>query len=120
MNQFKRDKQAVRCVLEQTGGTYFDEISLRAGEGLWPALGDMLEKGEVTVKEEDVPKVGRRKIFRLAGPAKDLKLEGVSPVVEEYVRNSNIGPLNMEPVPLPGKASLDKVDEIMRKASKDD
>lgn len=120
MNQFERDKRAVRTVLEQTGGTYFDEIALRGGEGLWPALGDMLEKGEVTVKEEDVPRVGRRKVFRLVETANVQNIEGVSPAVEEYLRNSNMAPIDMTPAPLPSRASIDKVDEIMRKASKDD
>lgn len=63
--QKELDKQAIRTVLGQTGGTYFDDIALRAGEGLWPALKEMLDGGEVTVAEKDVPRVGRRRIFTL-------------------------------------------------------
>lgn len=60
-----RDKEAVRTILEQTGGTYFDDIALRGGEGLWPALKVLLDNGEVTVADKDIPKVGRRRVFTL-------------------------------------------------------
>lgn len=118
MNQNDRDKRAIRTVLEHTGGAHFDEIALRAGEGLWPVLGEMLDSGEVTVREEDVPRVGRRKVFRLA-EAKNLKMEGVSPAVKDYVLNSKLEPIEMKPVPLPSRETLEKVDQIMRKESDD-
>ena len=124
MNQLQRDKRAVRTVLEQTGGTYFDDIALRGGEGLWPALKEMLDNGEVTVKEEDVPKVGRRRIFRLASSpvvtrndvAEHMTKAGVDPEFAGKVADFVTAPtasLSMEPVAMPTKESLRKVDEII-------
>lgn len=48
MNQMQRDKRAIRTVLEQVGAASFSEIALRAGEGLYPAMREMIDAGEVT------------------------------------------------------------------------
>lgn len=47
MNQMQRDKRAIRHVLELVGPCSFSEIALRAGEGLYPAMREMIHKGEV-------------------------------------------------------------------------
>lgn len=47
MNQMQRDKRAIRHVLELVGPCSFSEIALRAGEGLYPAMREMIDKGEV-------------------------------------------------------------------------
>lgn len=68
--KYRRDREAIRTILSQTGGTYFDEIALRGGEGLWPALGEMLNDGEVLVEDEYVESLGqKRRVFRLKSPA---------------------------------------------------
>lgn len=47
--QFKRDRRAIRKVLELLGTATFQDIALRAGEGLYPSLYLMLEDGEVEI-----------------------------------------------------------------------
>jgi len=47
MNQMQRDKRAIRHVLELVGPCSFSEIALRAGEGLYPAMREMIDNGEV-------------------------------------------------------------------------
>lgn len=47
MNQIQRDKRAIKTVLEQIGQATFLEIKLRAGEGLYPAMRQMIDDGEV-------------------------------------------------------------------------
>jgi len=66
MSQMERDKNAVRTVLKQTGGTYFDDIALRGGEGLWPAVKELHEAGEIIASDEVVPALGKsRRVYRL-------------------------------------------------------
>lgn len=83
MNQMDRDKRAIRVILQQTGGAHFDEIALRGGEGLWPALGELLDEGEVTVKSKHVEKVGDRQVFFLTDKAQILTEEEIQDVLHQ-------------------------------------
>lgn len=47
LSQNQRDKIAIRTVLSQMGRTTFQEIALRAGEGLASPLMEMVQAGEV-------------------------------------------------------------------------
>ncbi len=47
LSQNQRDKIAIRTVLKQMGSTTFQEIALRAGEGLSSPLMEMVQAGEV-------------------------------------------------------------------------
>ena len=42
-----RDKRAIQTVLSMVGPASFAEIALRAGEGLYPAMREMIDAGEV-------------------------------------------------------------------------
>ncbi len=43
----QRDRIAIRTVLSQTGATTYQDIALRAGEGLASPLMEMVQAGEV-------------------------------------------------------------------------
>jgi len=47
LSQNQRDRIAIRTVLSQMGSTTFQEIALRAGEGLSSPLMEMVADGEV-------------------------------------------------------------------------
>ena len=47
LTQNQRDRIAIRTVLSQMGSTTFQEIALRAGEGLSSPLMEMVKEGEV-------------------------------------------------------------------------
>lgn len=47
LTQNQRDKIAIRTVLSQMGSTTFQEIALRAGEGLSSPLMEMVQAGDV-------------------------------------------------------------------------
>lgn len=55
MNQKQRDKRAIRTVLNQLGPATYADIALRAGEGLYQALDEMVQTGEVSTTS-DAPK----------------------------------------------------------------
>ena len=64
MNQMQRDKRAIKTVLKLVGPTTFAEIALRAGEGLYPAMREMIDNGEVMCET-----INDRFVYRL--PSKD-------------------------------------------------
>lgn len=67
MNQYDRDKNAVRTILMQTHGTTMAEILQRGGEGLDKCVHTLVETGQVQVREEYVPGLDRRaNVYRLA------------------------------------------------------
>ena len=47
LSQNQRDKIAIRTVISQMGRTTFQEIALRAGEGLASPLMEMVQAGDV-------------------------------------------------------------------------
>lgn len=130
MNQLQRDMRAVRTVLQQTGGTYRDEIALRAGEELGDAIRTMLESGEIETRDEFVPSVGRVKtIYRLspvrtlttAQLRRDLQTAGFgerfSEMLADYLVAVQGSRAKLEEYPsLPSRESIDKVDAILKEA----
>lgn len=129
MSQLERDKRAIRTVLQQTGGTTRDEISMRAGEDLGEAMKAMLESGEIVTNEEFVAEAKRvRTIYRLA-PAKPINRQDIvehmtgagvdekmAGIVADFVMVP-MSPLENETTVMPSLQSIQKVEEIFIEAA---
>ena len=97
MNQIDRDQISIRKALQETGGTHFEDLSLKVGENIWPALGAMLDAGEIVMRRETVKDVGERQVYRLASQLSPKE-------IEDYMKHVGVAGQDVNATPFIGQA----------------